>query len=518
MKHLLTGAAASFILVGCANDSQPAALKDRSADSVVARSGDPAQAEKALTAMSLNESGAGLLSFSEASLDGATASFADVTIKSLDGVTIGSVSFEGLDVVDGDVSFGRLSLNDVVMSGDGAVEGGLNFGAIQLINPSPDLMGSISGVLQMAGQPDLPSDVSFDALSFSELSGNFSDYDSDGSFTLGKIELLGMNDQKLDRFSISDVLASGQDGNSVDFSLNELVVAGMDLRLLDALIENSDDPDAMAEAMIDLVYGNPIEPGFDAVALDTMALDMAGAKLELPSLVSYVERNQDGMPVKFVTEPFELTARGDAKDGPIGAGFAEALAMVDLEEVSLKSASDGRYDPENDIIEFASGSNYFELGGVARINMGGKLGGYVEAIGEMTDYNQILLGMEPDPDQMFEALSEVSIHNFEISIDDLGLVDLGFSLAAAQSGQSPDELKSQIIMGLGMAPMMAQGAGVDMALVNETVTAFSSFLQSPGQLSIKLAPESPLSMADIIAAGDPAALTKEALGLSITAN
>ena len=518
MKQLLTGAAASFILIGCANDSQPAALKGQSADSIVVRSGDPAQVEKALVAMSLDESGAGLLSFSDASIDGANASFSDVSIKSANGLTIGSVSFEGLDVVDGSVSFGRLSLNNVAMSGDGAVEGGFEFGSIALTNPSADLMGAISVVLQKAGEPDLPSDVSFDALSFSDLSGSFSDYDSDGTFTLRKIELLGMSDQKLDHFSISDISGSGQDGNSVEFALNELVVAGMDLRLLDALIENSDDPDAMAEAVIDLVYGNPIEPGYDAFALEALSLDMAGAPVSLPSMVSYVERNQDGVPVKFVTEPFELIAWGDAGKGPIGAGFAETLSMVSLDAVSLKAASDGRYDPETDIFEFQADGNYFELGGVARINMGGKLGGYVEAIGEMVDYDKVFLGMEPDPDQMFEALSEVSIHNFEISIDDLGLVELGFSLAAAQSGQSADELKSQVVMGLGMAPMMAQGAGVDMALVSEAATAISSFLQTPGQLSIKLAPASPLSMADVIETGDPAALTKEALGLSITAN
>ncbi|MEL6210751.1 MAG: hypothetical protein AAFR44_11355, partial [Pseudomonadota bacterium] len=65
-------------------------------------------------------------------------------------------------------------------------------------------------------------------------------------------------------------------------------------------------------------------------------------------------------------------------------------------------------------------------------------------------------------------------------------------------------------------PMMAGGAGVDMNLVTEATTALSAFLQSPGTLTIKLDPETPLSAEMFASLEDPSSLTKETLGFSMT--
>ena len=71
-------------------------------------------------------------------------------------------------------------------------------------------------------------------------------------------------------------------------------------------------------------------------------------------------------------------------------------------------------------------------------------------------------------------------------------------------------------MGLAMAPMMAQGSGVDMALVSEATGALSKFISDGGTLTIKLAPETPLSVASIMENPDPSAYTKDALGFTAT--
>jgi hypothetical protein len=64
--------------------------------------------------------------------------------------------------------------------------------------------------------------------------------------------------------------------------------------------------------------------------------------------------------------------------------------------------------------------------------------------------------------------------------------------------------------------MMAQGSGVDMALVSEATGALSKFISDGGTLTIKLAPETPLSVASIMENPDPSAYTKDALGFTAT--
>lgn len=69
-------------------------------------------------------------------------------------------------------------------------------------------------------------------------------------------------------------------------------------------------------------------------------------------------------------------------------------------------------------------------------------------------------------------------------------------------------------MMMSMAPMMAQGSGVDMEIVTELATAVSAFITDPGTLTIKLAPDQPLSMETLSAMEDPSMLTKSYLGFS----
>ena len=67
--------------------------------------------------------------------------------------------------------------------------------------------------------------------------------------------------------------------------------------------------------------------------------------------------------------------------------------------------------------------------------------------------------------------------------------DRAFNAAATAQGADPAELKSQIGMGLAMAPMMAQGSGVDMALVSPKPRPLClSFISDGGTLTFKLEP------------------------------
>jgi hypothetical protein len=117
---------------------------------------------------------------------------------------------------------------------------------------------------------------------------------------------------------------------------------------------------------------------------------------------------------------------------------------------------------------------------------------------------------------MQEALDKLLVHNFQLSLDDDGFVNRAFNAYAAQSGEDPQQLRSQAAGMMAMMPMMAAGAGIDPELASEASAALSSFLTDPKTLTISVAPLTPLRVADFAEMEDPSALTKTALGFSAT--
>jgi hypothetical protein len=118
---------------------------------------------------------------------------------------------------------------------------------------------------------------------------------------------------------------------------------------------------------------------------------------------------------------------------------------------------------------------------------------------------------------MLDSLMEsLVVHQFELSLDDDGIVDRALNAYAAQSGEDPAAVRGQLSGMFAMAPMFAAGTGVDTKVITELATALSSFVTEPKTLTISLAPATPLkAQAFVDAAADPAnPLTKETLGFS----
>ncbi|MEM6556078.1 MAG: hypothetical protein AAF642_09395, partial [Pseudomonadota bacterium] len=399
----------------------------------------------------------------------------------------------------------------------------VKLGSIELINPSPELAAWLAASLNGQEVPFPSADkIVFDSWSMNGLTGDFADTDAEGTFGIDKIEIRDMTNLKAAQAVISGLSLNGSDteeGIDFDISLGSVTASNVDAKFVQAIQENADDEEAMMSAIMDLAYDNPMEPGYDSFKLDDLSVDVAGASFAIPSIVSGVERNAAGQAVKFITEPYSMTLKADAAGGEVGEQLLQGLSVVGYEELELKGASVATYDPDTDIVEFAAGSNYFELVDGAKFSMGGKIEGYAEAnqkLGSAMDYEALAAGAEPDPTAMQAAFAGLTFHNFEISIVDDSLLDRAFNAAATAQGADPAELKSQIGMGLAMAPMMAQGSGVDMALVTEATTALSSFINDGGTLTLKLDPSTPLSVASIMENPDPAAYTKDLLGFSAT--
>lgn len=525
MKKLMFGAAGFALLAACngGGDATPeVTIAEPVLKELSIRAGDPTQAADALAAMSLSDSGSGVLSFAGSTTDGATATFTDLTVTGEDALKAGSLVFEGLDMEGGQANFGKMSLNDITIT-DEEEDVDVKLGSIELINPSPELAAWLAASLNGQEVPFPSADkIVFDSWSMNGLTGDFADTDAEGTFGIDKIEIRDMTNLKAAQAVISGLSLNGSDteeGIDFDISLGSVTASNVDAKFVQAIQENADDEEAMMSAIMDLAYANPMEPGYDSFKLDELAIDVAGASFAIPSIVAGVERNAAGQAVKFVTEPYSMTLKADAAGGEVGEQLLQGLSVVGYEELELKGASVATYDPDTDIVEFAAGSNYFELVDGAKFSMGGKIEGYssyAQEVGTAFNFEDLAAGAEPDPMAMTNAMGKLTFHNFEISIADDSLLDRAFNAAATAQGADPAELKSQIGMGLAMAPMMAQGSGVDMALVTEATTALSSFINDGGTLTLKLDPSTPLSVASIMENPDPAAYTKDLLGFSAT--
>ena len=526
MKKLMFGAAGFALLAACngGGDATPeVTIAEPVLKELSIRAGDPTQAADALAAMSLSDSGSGVLSFAGSTTDGATATFTDLTVTGEDALKAGSLVFEGLDMEGGQANFGKMSLNDITIT-DEEEDVDVKLGSIELINPSPELAAWLAASLNGQEVPFPSADkIVFDSWSMNGLTGDFADTDAEGTFGIDKIEIRDMTNLKAAQAVISGLSLNGSDteeGIDFDISLGSVTASNVDAKFVQAIQENADDEEAMMSAIMDLAYANPMEPGYDSFKLDELAIDVAGASFAIPSIVAGVERNAAGQAVKFVTEPYSMTLKADAAGGEVGEQLLQGLSVVGYEELELKGASVATYDPDTDIVEFAAGSNYFELVDGAKFSMGGKIEGYSTYAQEAAtafNFEDLADGAEPDPMAMTAAMGALTIHGFEFSIDDNSLLDRAFNAAATSQGADPAELKSQIGMGLAMAPMMAQGSGVDMALVTEVTGALSKFIADPGTLTISMKPGTPLNLGAAMANPDPASFTKDSLGITASA-
>lgn len=542
MKHLFLSAAAMALLAACGGSDNGDVADDiagageaavKSAENAIEdlgkitlREGDASEASDALAAMSLDTSGSGYLNFADSNMDGAGASFDDLTFSIPDedtSFTIANMSFDGLDMTEAGASFAKLSLSDITIAPgeDEAAQGEITIGGMELINPSPALAAWVAS-LNGQGEPGpFPAgeDLSFDRWSVSDIDMQIAEDGDDVSFSLDSIELGGVDSSKMAVAAVSGIKLDGMaDGLPFDMKLGSLKLVGANINFLDAMRDNAGDEEEMAAAVMSAMYENPMDPGYDSVVMDDLAFDAGGISFAMPSLNASVERNADGQPVKYVTQPYKMTLKADAEGGEPGSQLAGALGMVGYETLELSGAGVSNYDPDSDTVSFETGSNYIKLEDGFEMRFGGEVEGYsayAKSFAGM-DFAEMFEGGEPDEQMMQEAVSALKLHGFTLQLTDDSMVDRLFNLAAAQSGEDPQQLRTQVIAMTSMAPMMAADSGIDMDIVNDTVTAIQGFMKEPGTLTLSLKPEQALSMESIAAMEDPSQLTKSFLGFSAT--
>jgi len=525
MKNLLISTAAAVaLLTACGGGGDQRASSGQSVEVAGVKlpaaklvKGDPDKAGDALNALFLNESGAGRVSFADSSTNGADATFNNVTI-SVEGdgpaITSGSLVFKGLDMTDAGASFSQMTLSDLSISPDDE-EGALKVSSIELTNPSPALAAWVASLMGEGEPADFPG---FDELSFDGFNMSGMDFIAEGVdeldvLKLGTIDIRQMSSEGVGSFLFDGFdLKGNDDGQPFSISLGSMGMTGINETVMGVMAASfasgasGGEPDF--EELFSLMGSKPGDPGYDTFSMDKFVVDAAGLGVDLPSIEGVVTRDNKGRATRSVTKPFTMTVTADP-EGEVGSQLAGPLGLMGYETLNFSMASDTRMDPDADTFSSKAKDNYFALEDGFKLSGGGAFSGLAALYSKLSEE-----GADPeDPTFMLEALSAMTLENMEISFEDNSIVEKAFTLAGAMSGQDAEGMRAQAIAGVAFLPLAAGQAGVDPAIAAELGGALSKFLNDSGTLTLKLNPNSPISMSDF---SDPSEITKDALGFSAT--
>jgi hypothetical protein len=532
MKYLLSGMIALSLLTACGQNDKsapdaPLSAVELSGDrlqEVRVRDGDPATASQALMLLSLAEGDAGLIRFESRDLTGDRAVFTNVTVAddSVDGsdgtVTIGRMELDGLATVDGAPSFSLLRMNDIAFSpaATGEDRGQGRIAKMELINPSPALAAWISRSMsgEEDGEPPSGADLAFDRWLVEGVNIRIDDASGAGTLALNNFYVDAVAEEKVGVVALSGLNFdfAEADGQTLKVKLDGLGLRGMNLsQFVEALNESDGGADFARGLQAGAsLQSNPGDPGFDALTLRGLAMDVAGASLSLPTLDASVTRDSRGRATRMTTPEFTMAIA--PRDNVDGEEFASMLALVGYERLDFTMAGEQVYDPDRDFVTLAKGKNYWSLRDGFRIDFGASYQGASALAAAQSQSN-----LNADPMASLDAvLKELTIHGVELAIRDDGFFNRALNAYATQSGEDPQQVRAQLSGLMALAPMMAGGTGIDAVVITELAQAVGAFIQDPKTLTIRLAPASPMPLQTFAdAAANPSQrLTKAQLGFS----
>lgn len=525
----MIGASALALLAACGADDEPntksVAAVEKSLDSMKIEdmklpklkfeAKDYGQTAEVLAALKLDGEANDLISFADSSTKNGGAVFSDVSIKpkSEDGPALiaKTMTFDGLNMTDEGPSFDRLILSDMSLV-DEEESVNLSIGDISIVEPNAAASQFFASLIQGEEPEDVPplSEWAFDRLSLNNLKLSASP-DDEGSFsaTIGELTIASLADAVAGNTLFSDFKVDFDMPEAGDFpivgslNLGKMSVSNLQASFLENLSEASSDMEKFAELNSKMIegYSSPIEQGFDQSFVEGLALDVSGLSFSMPKAATKVVRDADGIATAVVSPKTVFKVKADAEAGQLGAQLAQGLAMLDYSDLEFSIGAKASYDPETTKTTY---SDYvIDMKDGFSLSMNGGAFDLLDAVKSMSSMG------EDGPDM--DALGKIKLSDLELSLEDKSLLDRAFKVAAGMQGMEPDQLKSMASGFLAMGTMQASQSGVDMELVNQTVNALTTFIEDSGTLTIKLAPEAPISMSDF---EDASAMTVEALGFS----
>ena len=504
-KHLkfstlaLAGAmSTTLILGGCGDKDKPKNAEIKKIEKVATRKVDNAEAERALTALSLNEPGSGALSWAKRTGDSGNYTYTDVVVKSGKDADIKIAKMEllGAHMQGEQASFDKIQFQNFTVVGEDD-KGDLSFGTVSLVKPSPALAAGMVDLF--AGNKDafdnIDGDIGFQALSFTDMKASSDDSNfSVKSMSMGeakdKTGVFSIANLKLDVKPGDDDNDNSDDKGFVKMTLGGFDVTGANLKKYKGLMTETmaGGKGANADALANIISSmNVYDPDFKSINLRDLDIDADGLKVALKSYQASADKKNGIVTMSQKMSPLSIIP---PKDGRLlgQKKMSKVLSSMGYDRFEFTMGGKSIMNEEADTLK--AYDNYIEMRDGFRFSYDMDIKGY-KAFTEQAVAAQAGGSMK-NPMVAMGMANALQINKMRFAFRDDSIVDRYFKMTAEEQKTTPEALKQKIKDTLGMMSMGAQDES-QQKLANELQEAVTSFLDGGGTLVLDISPAEPLN-------------------------
>lgn len=507
----------SLVLSGCGDKNKSKSVANEvKIEEIAVRKVDNAQAERALAALSLNDSGSGVLSWSGKTGDSGNYVFNNVIIQGEDKddqpMKIETMELKGAHMQGDLVAFDVITMNNMSTSDEDA---NVTIKKLELIKPSPTLSNEIAKAFGGDDEAfeEVEGDIGiggFDMVGL-DVAGD------DGKITMDKF-MFGAAEDKTGVFTIRNLNMDIQEDEDVKLSLGSIDVTGVNIDKYKGLVSESfksgkNGEEIGEEAMKKIMNSmNPYAPDYKNFSLKNFDMDVAGLTVDVASIDGETTVKNGITTITQNTSPMIITppAEGGKKEMQ---QFTTALSDMGYDRLVFQSSSKSILDEARDSVEVID--SYLEMENGFKLNFDYSLNGVKELMEKATALSANNAAAN-NPLAAMEMLSSMTVSKARIAFQDNSIVDRSFKFAAKQQGSDVDMLRNSAKAGLAFLPMMAKDPA-QQTLAMEASQALGSFLDNSGTLVIEMNPPTPVDMGAVTSGAQQGNFDVSTLGLSIRA-
>lgn len=493
---------ATLILGGCGGKDKSKNAKIAKLEKVDTRKVDNAEAAQALTALSLNESGSGALSWAKRTGDGGNYTYTDVVVKGDKDadVKIAKLELFGAHMQDEQANFDKIEFRDFTVA-DKKEDRNFSIGRVSLVNPSPDLAASIIEAFSGAedGLEDIDGDISFQAMSFSNMKAS-----GDGSNMSIKSMSMGEAKDMTGVFSLTgldvDAKMENDDGDAEDIrkmdmgnlkiSLGSFNVTGANMEKYKGFMTESmkqgraNGSTAIANIMKTM---NVYDPDFKSVNLRDLDVNADGMVLALKSYEASMQEKDGVVTMSHKMSPLSIIP---AKDGSVMGQkrAANTLSKMGYDRFEFSMGGNSIMDENADTLK--THDSFIELRDGFRLSYDLDISGYKDFTEQAVSAKST--GSLKNPMAAMGMASALEITKLRIALRDDSIVDRYFKMTAEQRDTTADALKQKIKDSLGRISMEAEDEA-QQKFADELLDSVTSFLDGGGTLVFEMAPANPVN-------------------------
>lgn len=545
MKNALILSVATIALVACGNGSSDDELQITEVDETTAAS--------ALEALHLSESGDGAVSWDSRTFDDGVYTFTGLTFVLYEGdqdspaepvETAGepkslrqdSVSEEAATYVTaetmtlaaprfddtGNVIFDRMEISTIDIGvNDDDTEGSI----ARMIIEQPNAAMVMAVAESFSGDPidenGNSQDWTYGLLAVEELILTGREDGNDFYVAFDRFAIEDLGNYNIGRFDLTNLTINGRDDEIgiIDFQIAEVSALNIGEAVTYPFVAQmafagaafsadvpNENPDADIPEMPEDF--DPLN-AYENMTLRGLAANVGGIQVTLDSLTADSERDGDTLVYESEMTPLIITPDTNY---PLGAQMALGLGMMGYQQLEFVSAGSSVYERETDR-GYTTGENYFEMRDGFRVEIESDMGGLLA-------YSLRAMEMgyatEPDPAQVMDMLEPLVLNQFVFRLEDQSLLDRALTAASAAQGVPKDTLRQQAGGMIALATLGAP-AEIPRPLLAEFSTAMTNFIANGGTVEVRIEPDTPISVGELIEQAEAGTIDYAAAGITISA-